>query len=169
MNTCSVTGYLYKSNGDPAAGQALWVKKSVQNGELISSEPKLYKADDNGLVTFNLPQDAYNWIWSEVSGLDRYPQGTVLYSGTASEYSILDLFSISGSVELPDLVPVLYYPQNTGMSGYSGRSGFSGYSGLSGAGQSGYSGYSGTNGQSGFSGYSGYGNQDLETLFFAGV
>ena len=102
--TASLSGTVYFSNGRPAAGRSIIIKRVTDaHGNLISSEHTLYKTNVNGVFQVTVPQNSYVYIYADVDSFNLFKEGSPVYIGSSASY---ELKTITADLDFPIQVPV---------------------------------------------------------------
>lgn len=105
---CAVTTTVYRKDGSRFAGAVITVHRVEKAGQLISVAPMSYTANNQGVVTFNLPRASSAWIEAPVAGFAKVGGVPVLIPDAANT----TLATLATQIKLDSLqqIPVAIPP-----------------------------------------------------------
>ena len=102
--TATLSGTVFFTNGRPAAGRSIIIKKVTDaHGNLISTEHTLYKTNVQGVFQAVVPQNSYVYIYADIDSFNLYKDGSPIYIGNASTY---ELKTMTADIDFPTQVPI---------------------------------------------------------------
>jgi hypothetical protein len=105
IQTCTISGTVYQSNGQPFVGAKIVVHRvraGSQSGPLLSAVPQTHLTNSQGAFSFLLPRDSWAWIEAPIEGL-FIAGGVPVYIPNAGS---AELRTLPSNVKLPQQVPV---------------------------------------------------------------